>query len=100
MTNNNSNNGSAKTNNPLKSILKVAVVLDLLWAILFATVSATMINAVGGVAGAGSTSVGIATVGAWLLTFFIAMFQGAVFFIVLGGFIFAGFVIFGKKKTS
>jgi hypothetical protein len=85
--------------NPLKTVAKIAVVLDLLWAVLVATFYSTVVHTVGGAAGAGSVALGVGTVASWLIAFLIAMFQGAIFIVVISVFIFVGIAIFGKKKS-
>jgi hypothetical protein len=86
--------------NPLKTILKVYVVLDLLWAALIATFYSTVVHTIGGAAGAGSAALGVGTVASWIIAFLIALFQGAIFLGVISVFIVVGIALFGGAKKS
>jgi hypothetical protein len=81
----------------LRQVLIIAGILDALWAGLVATFGANLLHILGVAGGASATSVGIGTVLAWLITFIVALLQGAVSILVIG---FIGFVfwsIFSSK---
>ncbi len=88
--------------NPLITVLKIAAVLDIVWAVIVASFFSTVITAGAGAAGATGAATGLAAVLGWIITFVIALFQGAV---VIGILCVAVFMIavlisaFGKKKT-
>lgn len=87
-------------NKALFTVLKWAFVADVIWAVLLATLQAIVLAETGGVLGTSVGGTTAAAILAWIITFVIAFTQGAVFLIVIGGFIFVGALILsgGFKK--
>lgn len=91
MTSNNNPDNSAKSaKNPIATILKIAAVLDIVWAVIVASFFSTLISVGTDAAGASGAESGLAAVLAWIITFVIALFQGAV---VLGIISIAAFML-------
>lgn len=71
----------------MKKVLVIAAVLDVIWALVVATFGAALLGGLGDAAGVGSTTVAVGSVLGWIITFVIALFQGAVFLAVFGVFV-------------
>lgn len=89
-----------KTNNVLAKVLTYAVLADILWALLFATLQAVVLAEAGGVVGASTVGTTVAVVITWIIGFVIGLLQGAVFMIVIGGFIWAFSLILSGKMNK
>ncbi|MGD9684512.1 MAG: hypothetical protein AB7W16_25390 [Candidatus Obscuribacterales bacterium] len=72
----------------LKKLLVVYVVIDIIWAALVATFGATILSQIGTMGGAGEGATQVATGLGWVITFIVALFQGAIFLGVFTGFAF------------
>ncbi|MDP3506684.1 MAG: hypothetical protein Q8T09_01715 [Candidatus Melainabacteria bacterium] len=70
----------------VRQVLTIAVILDVLWATLVATFSASVFQILGVAGGAGGTTLGVGTVIGWLLAFIVALLQGAIFMVVFAVF--------------
>lgn len=70
----------------VRQVLTIAVVLDVLWALLVATFGASVLHILGVAGGAGATTLGIGTVIGWILAFIVALLQGAIFMVVFAVF--------------
>ncbi|MDP3506923.1 MAG: hypothetical protein Q8T09_02960 [Candidatus Melainabacteria bacterium] len=81
----------------LRQVLIIAGILDALWAAAIATFGANLLHILGVAGGASATSVGIGTVLGWLITFIVALLQGAVFIFVIGFISFVFWSIFSKR---
>ena len=93
---------TVKKPNILKKILLIALAVDVVWAAIIATFSSTIISQVGSGAGADQTATTLATVLGWLIAFVGGFIQGAIFMVVIGGFIFVGLFLYAMltKKSS
>lgn len=67
----------------LKKFAFILLTIDLIWAVLFATLNATVLHIIGGAANVGEGATMLATVLTWCITFAIAFFQGGITLIVV-----------------
>lgn len=102
-TSDNSNGADPKAGGKmLRKVLKYAVIADIIWALLLATFQAVVFAEAGNALGASGLGTTLGTVLAWVITFVIGLFQGAVFMIVAAGFVFVitMFVVMLKSKAD
>ena len=84
----------------LGKVLLNALVLDVVWAISVATFGFSLLSAVGQVAGSAPAATVTTGVAAWIVTFFVAMFQGAIFMVVGSVFGFIGLLAYTKMPAG
>lgn len=89
-----SNNKTNTTKNPFKTIFKIALVLDIIWACFIATYYALVIHTAGGLSSAGNGVLLLGTILAWILAFLVGLFQGAIFIAVVTVFICVGIFVY------
>lgn len=84
--------------NVLGKVILVAAVLDVIWAVIVATFGVSVLSMIGGAAGASGAAATTAGVLGWIITFVIALFQGAIFMVVIGVFVIVFAALFGGKR--
>lgn len=97
-TNNNSDQKSGKK--ALVTLLKWAVIADVVWAFLIATFQAVVLAEAGGALGTSTVGTTLGVVLGWIISFIIGLFQGAIFMFVGGVFIFVILVFISVLKNQ
>lgn len=101
--NNTPDNAAAKTEAGKKALLKLfkyAVIADVIWACLLATFQAVVFAEAGGALGASGLGTTLGTILAWVITFVIGLFQGAIFMVVAAGFVFVIAMFYTMLKSK
>lgn len=80
----------AQTGNFVTRTLSTAIVLDVLFALVAATVNAVFFTEASTLFGEGTVGTVIGVGLSWVLNFFVSLLQGGIFIGVLGGFVLAG----------
>ncbi len=88
----------------LAKVVMWAAVADVIWAVLIASLNSIFLSQAGTILGASAPATVAATILTWVITFFVALFQGAFFMVVIGG-ILATFAFilsggFNKNRTQ
>ena len=81
------NNDQKTKTSALSNVLRLAFGVDLLWAIVVATFNAILLSEAGNAFGGSTVGTIFGVALGWLISFVIAFIQGAIFMVVLGGFV-------------
>ncbi|MDR3612886.1 MAG: hypothetical protein P4L53_04915 [Candidatus Obscuribacterales bacterium] len=89
--------------NPIATIAKIYVALDLVWAVIFATFVSVLASQGLSLTGSGTVAATTGGIGVWIAGFFAAAFQGAIFlvvFSVFGALLVAGGAFLSKNDPK
>ncbi len=98
MSNNNTpDNANAKSG--FKLLFKIGAAIDIVWALLIASYYAFVVHTAASFAGASAGVLSIGTALSFVLAFMVALFQGAIFIVVLSVFAFVLYAVY-KSLTA